>query len=378
MRILHAIYDDVRNPWCGGGGAVRAFEINRRLARRHDVTLLTGNFPGAKPVEEREGMRIVRVGTDRSHALSRLTYTLLAPRRIGRMGFDILVHDFSAYAPFWLPPAVRTRSILLLHHTMSAHALKMHPAIGLLSWISELLMVRRYGQIITVSRGAAAQLRRRLGPATSVQTVHNGVDIPPLPRNEREGDYLLYLGRFDIYGKGLDILLQAFARVARDFPEHRLVLAGRATPDRVRRVESLSVSAGAAGQVAVLGPVSEEVKRELLEACLFVCAPSRYEGWCIVAIEAGAAAKAVIGSRIPGLVDAVREGETGILVPPENAERLAGAMRRLLQDQGYRRRLGRAGRRRAERFSWDRVAGDQERFYEQVLSRLKKRDASHV
>ena len=100
-----------------------------------------------------------------------------------------------------------------------------------------------------------------------------------------------------------------------------------------------------------------------------------YEGWGIVAVEAGAAAKAVIGSKIPGLVDAVREGETGILVPPEDAERLAEAMRRLLQDRGCRRRLGRAGRRRAEHFSWDRAAGDQERFYERVLSGLRKRNA---
>ena len=121
---------------------------------------------------------------------------------------------------------------------MSAHALKMHPTIGLLSWISELLMVRRYGQIITVSRGAAARLRQRLGPVTSIQTVHNGVDIPPLPRNEREGDYLLYLGRLDVYGKGLDILLQGFARVARDFPgkPSRPGGPGDAGPREARRI----------------------------------------------------------------------------------------------------------------------------------------------
>ena len=47
VKILHTIYDDVDNPWCGGGGALRAIEINRRLAKRHKVKMLVGNYPGA-------------------------------------------------------------------------------------------------------------------------------------------------------------------------------------------------------------------------------------------------------------------------------------------------------------------------------------------
>ena len=73
MRICHLIYDDVDNPWLGGGGAYRARQIYRRLAGRHEITLVTGTFPGAEPVQEVDGLRLLRVGSPRSYAISRLT-----------------------------------------------------------------------------------------------------------------------------------------------------------------------------------------------------------------------------------------------------------------------------------------------------------------
>ena len=106
-----------------------------------------------------------------------------------------------------------------------------------------------------------------------------------------------------------------------------------------------------------------ERKGELLRRSLFVCAPSRYEGWGIAAVEASAAGKAVLGSRIDGLRDAVRDGETGVLVDPGSVDHLEQGMRRLLDDPPLRRSLGEQGRIWARRFDWDRVALDQEAVY---------------
>ena len=99
-----------------------------------------------------------------------------------------------------------------------------------------------------------------------------------------------------------------------------------------------------------------------------MCTPSRYEGWCIAAVEAAAASKPVIGTKIPGLVDAVRDGETGILVPSGDVGAIADAIRRLLDDPGERARLGAAGRIWAENFTWDRIARDQEQVYEAIVA----------
>ena len=88
----------------------------------------------------------------------------------------------------------------------------------------------------------------------------------------------------------------------------------------------------------------------------------------MAAVEAAAASKPVIGTRIPGLVDAVRDGETGHLVESGDVEALAQAMRQLLADPGERRRLGAAGRKWAEHFTWEQIARAQEQVYETVVS----------
>ena len=91
--------------------------------------------------------------------------------------------------------------------------------------------------------------------------------------------------------------------------------------------------------------------------------PSRYEGWGIAAVEAQAAGKAVLGTRVSGLRDAVREGETGLLVEAGQPEALAQGMRQLLDQPDLRLRLGRQGREWARRFDWAQIARDQEEVY---------------
>ena len=89
MKICHLMYDDIANPWLGGGGAVRAMELYRRLSSRHEITVVSGLFPGAEPETERHGLRLLRVGSARSYALSRcgLLPRGRSPVTAARVGF---------------------------------------------------------------------------------------------------------------------------------------------------------------------------------------------------------------------------------------------------------------------------------------------------
>src|SRR5207244_1235012 len=94
VRILHLDPDDLDNP-LAGGGPVRTFEICRRLARRHEITVLTPTFPGSTPLMEREGVRYVRLGRKvRDHGSSHhITFALALPRAVRRFEHDLLVED---------------------------------------------------------------------------------------------------------------------------------------------------------------------------------------------------------------------------------------------------------------------------------------------
>ena len=64
IRILHLIYDHINNPWVGGGGAVRVYEIYRRLADKHDIEVVSGKYPGAENyTEDNVSVQVCRDGT---------------------------------------------------------------------------------------------------------------------------------------------------------------------------------------------------------------------------------------------------------------------------------------------------------------------------
>jgi phosphatidyl-myo-inositol alpha-mannosyltransferase len=150
---------------------------------------------------------------------------------------------------------------------------------------------------------------------------------------------LLYVGRADPR-KGLDVLLQAFRRMA---VPARLDLAG---PD-----PAVTADAG----VHAHGHVSQLRLRTLLEAADVVCVPSlRAESFGIVIVEAMAAGAAVVASDLDGYAG-VLPGECGRLVPAGDAEALASELDALLSAPATLRRMGEAGRRQARAYDWDAV-----------------------
>ncbi|MDE2812145.1 MAG: glycosyltransferase family 4 protein [Gemmatimonadota bacterium] len=371
MKICHLMYDDMANPWLGGGGAVRAMELYRRLASRHEITVVSGLFPGAERETERHGLRLLRVGSARSYALSRLGYCRAAVAQLQRLEWDLWINEFSAFAPLRVPAALRRQGLLVFYHFMGLHALAKHPLVGGVAWLCERRALRAYERILTIAPSVQARVQRCARDA-EVDIVYSGVDRRFFALAPEEGPYLLYFGRMDIHTKGIDLLIAAFAEIAAEHPDIRLKLAGRGTSKQLAKVRDLARRVGLEDRVEIIGSVDEERQGELLRRALMVCVPSRYEGWCMVAVEAAAAGKAVLGTDIDGLRDAVRHDETGVLVPPDDVGALADGMRALIADDSKRRALGAAGRAWAGRFGWDRLAEDLEDVYLRAVEEIKR------
>jgi glycosyltransferase involved in cell wall biosynthesis len=366
VKILHTTYDDPWNPWLAGGGALRTHQISQRLASRHEITILTGRYPGAAESEERDGIRFVRVGSAQSYAVSRLSFGLAAATYLMQAEYDLWVYGFSAFAPIYSTRARRQNALLECFHLMGGHAVEKYPLVGRATPYIESTTLRAYANVLSISPSVRDNIADIRG-AQGLHLVYTGVDDSCFVQPPVEEDYILYFGRHDIYMKGIDLLLQAFALVAAT--DVRLKLAGRGSDEDRQQLEQLATDLGIASRIELVGSVSDAQRRELYRRCLFVCTPSRYEGWCIAAVEAAAASKPVIGTDIPGLADAVRDGQTGHLVASGDVEALAQAMRRLLADPGERSRLGTAGRTWAERFTWEQIAQDQEEVYQAVVNR---------
>ena len=160
-----------------------------------------------------------------------------------------------------------------------------------------------------------------------------------------DGVLAAWTGRL-LRGKGLETLLEAFARLAGDVPDLRLLLVGSGEGQALSNEEELRRRAGEsglAGRVLFAGRV-ERVEDALRAADFFVF-PSLFEGLGISLVEAAACGLPAVASRTGGIVDVVEDGRSGLLVAPGDPAALADGMRALGTDADRRATMGREARR---------------------------------
>ncbi|MDA8431410.1 MAG: glycosyltransferase family 4 protein [Nitrospiraceae bacterium] len=356
MKILHLVYDHMHNPWVGGGGAVRVYEICRRLASAgHEVTVVSGRFPGADGYHE-GNLYYAFVGNSASYVLSTFSYAFKAAEFVRKQSnrFDIIVEDFAPWNPVFSALLTAKPVVLHVNHCEGAGILRRWWFLGVPFYLIEKWYPRLFRHVTALSE----ETRRKINmPGAFI--VPAGINGAAFHAPERRGDQddplIVYVGRLHIRNKGLDVLLRAMK-----FIDRRLVLAGRGRDEN--RLKQMARELGLTN-VEFEGFVSEDRKIALLNAdCIFVL-PSRFEGWGIVVLEAAARGRPAVVSDIPELSYAVDAG-FAISSKSGDAKDLADKLNYLLGNESLRREMGLKARGYAECFIWDKIAAE----YEQYLS----------
>ena len=363
MRLLVVNWQDARNPQAGGA-EIHLHEIFGRLAARgHEVTLLCGGWPGAAPTATSDGMEIHRVGT-------RYTFPFLARRYyadvLAKRRAEVLVEDINKvplFTPRWGAPKV----MALVPHLFGSTAFQeAPPPLAAAVWLAERPLAATYRGVPfeAISESTADDLAARGIPRASVRVIYPGVradHFTPDPAARAATPMFLYLGRLKRY-KGVDLVIRAFARVAR--PDATLQIAG--TGDHRAALERLVASLDLGERVSFLGFVDEEHKLALLRRAWALVFASPKEGWGMTNLEAAACGTPVIASDSPGLRESVVDGETGLLVRHGDLAAMVAAMERVAASAGFVRDMGARGRRFAEGFTWDRAARETERHLSEI------------
>ncbi len=193
---------------------------------------------------------------------------------------------------------------------------------------------------------------------------------------------LLFVGRLEPR-KGIDVLLDIAPSLLTHFPSAHLDIVGNDTlPAPMGRTyrelfEADPASAAIRDRVHFRGEVSEEALRGFYRACDVFVAPSRFESFGLILLEAMMSAKPVVCCRAGGMPEVVIDGETGLLAEPGDAASLLRCLERLVEDSGLRRRFGEAGRRRyEERFTPERMAREVAAFLGEVATAHRAGKAS--
>lgn len=228
---------------------------------------------------------------------------------------------------------------------------------------------RNAAAIFTFSDYVRGSFIRDFGLAPErVVTVHAGPNfdrIDPLPHEgeSRSGaPTILFVGR-EFERKGGPVLLEAFRRVRAELPDARLLIAG---PERLDVADAGVVHLG---YLRKSDPAESRRLREAYAEADVFCLPTRHEPFGIAVLEAMFAGLPVVATDVWAIPEMVEEGVTGHTVPRDDPTSLAARLLPLLRDRALARRMGAAGRARAEsHFTWSRVARDMLRVMEAVVA----------
>lgn len=293
----------------------------------------------------------------------------------------------SAYAAKWAYERVGTRYGILVHggdalaelHRIHHSRFARRTAKALLASASAVVANSQW------TREQAQTVLRELGldpQADSVKVVplgadpehfHPGVDTREVRARYRlnGGPWLVTVARLEDY-KGVDTVLKTIARLRGQGTEVNYLVVGAGKKGRAYK--RLADDLGIAEQVRFTGNVPDSELPALYNAAVAYvgltrrAAGGRVEGFGIALAEASACGLPVIAGRSGGVAEAVKEGETGLIVEPEDMDAVGGAIKRLLDDQLLARRLGQGGRKSVEtHYNWDRVIRDLREIEAQVV-----------
>lgn len=233
-------------------------------------------------------------------------------------------------------------------------------------------VARRLPSVLTVSGSSREEIIDDLGVrGERVHVVPIGADtrlFSPDPAVPEVPGRIVTTSSADVPLKGLVFLVEALAKVRTEHPRAHLVVVGK-RPEKGPVAEAIG-RFGLGRAVEFVKGISDAELVDLVRSAQVSCVPSLYEGFSLPAAEAMATSTALVattGGAIPEVAGA--DGETCLAVPPGDADALAVALRRLLEDDALRRRLAAAGRERVlRRFTWEQAARGTVRHYREAIA----------
>ena len=250
----------------------------------------------------------------------------------------------------------KSKPLVITVHGSDLTVLPKNPASRLLLGF----VLKNADRVIAVSNFLKEGVEGLGVPVGKCETIYGGVTIEDDEEPfEPDGPVIAFVGSL-VPQKGVDILIESFKKI--ETKNTNLIMVGDG-PER-KRLESL---AAGSKNIQFLGR-RKGIKNILTKSDVLVL-PSREEGFGLVLLEAMAAGTPVVAANVGGIPEIVEDGLSGILVEKDNPEKLAIAIDRVLQDEELRNTLIENGREKAKGFTWEKMAHEIDRLYDEVGAR---------
>ncbi|AKE42111.1 predicted glycosyltransferase [Corynebacterium kutscheri] len=365
MKILLLCWRDSTHPQ--GGGSERYLErvASYLVKSGHEVIYRTSSFTDSPYRSYRDGIWFSRRG-GKFGVYMHAALAMLA----GRVGLGIarnvdVVVDTQNGIPFFARFFSGRPTILLTHHCHREQWPVAGPFLSRLGWFLESVVspfVHRGMSYVTVSAPSKEELVELGVREADISIIRNGVDpipsfVPILPNDQRI--HLVTLSRL-VPHKHIEDAID----VIEDLDVVLDVIGSGWWEDELR---AYAQRKGVSGKVIFHGQVTEDYKHALLDQAALHLMPSRKEGWGLAVIEAAQHGVPTIGyTQSGGLRDSIEDNETGVLV--DTPQELSQAVKTLLDDASYRKKLGERAKLKAHSYSWEETGKQFEALLKELLT----------
>jgi len=354
-----------------GGMEVLAYQICKRIAKKHDVVVVTSNHTKKERITEYfDNMKVIRLPI-----MVKVSNTPVNPfwyfalKKIIKQENPDAIYAHTP-VPFLADLIARIsprRTVLHYHNDLIKDNFILDAICRLYYFVVGNQTLKKVRRIIASSKYYAENSEYLKNHLNKITYISPGVDLNHFNTkvkgkrlSEKSLFFLAQLDKTHAH-KGLDYLLQAVGVVKSTYPGIHLYVGGNG--DNIDYYKSISQKLQIEDNVTFLGFVNEEDLPKYYKSVDITILPTynRAEGYGMVLAEANACGTPIIGSKIGGIPAVIMDNYNGLLVPPKNVEELAKAIERILSNEKLAKALGSNGAKLAkEKWSWDKIAKETE------------------
>lgn len=352
MKILFLNWRDILNPRAGGAERV-THEVSKYLVSHgHEVTLFTASFKGASKEEKLDGVNIIREGTQTTvHLKAFLRYFKDFNGR-----FDFIIEEMNTI-PFFTPLYAKEKKLVYINQL--AREVWFHespPIISHIGFLSEPLYLQFYKNTpcITIAESGKKELAEFGIKKTDI--IPMAIDFEYEQRflvNKNKDFTLLFVGRV-VPSKRVDHVIEAFGMIKKQIPSSKLVIVGSGDSGYIKKLRKYIAEHGIK-DVEFRGRVSQEEKYELMSKSHVILVTSVKEGWGLIVTEANGLKTPAVVYNVSGLVDAVKDKETGLICTSNNPKNLCEMVLTLYKDKKLYSKLSRNAYLWSKTMTWDKT-----------------------
>lgn len=345
---------DIKNPKSGGAEVVTQQISKRWVELGHEVTLFTAAFKGGAKEEVLDGVRIIRRGNQATVHLHAFIYY----KKNFQGKVDIVIDEINTI-PFFTPLYIREKKISYFNQiAKEVWFYEFPPLLSYLGYFIEpyyLKLYRKTPSMVISDSTKKSLVGLGFKNVNIFSMAVNFDEEQKYSQEKRKNFSLIYVGRV-VPSKRVDDIINALFFVIHRVPDATLMVVGDGKEGYLNKLKRLIKNLRLEKNVEFYGFVKKEEKFSLMSQAHLLVATSIREGWGLIVNEAGAVKTPSVVYNVPGLVDAVRKGEAGLLTEYNTPWDLAQKILNLKEDRELYRKIQRNALDFAKSLTWEKTA----------------------